>query len=202
MNWHKYYFSMVDLVASKSKDLRTKVGCIIVGPDKDIRSTGYNGFPRGVNDNIQERLEAPAKYMWTEHAERNALYNALRSGTSVKDCYMFMRAFPCADCSRGIIQSGIKYLVIAAETLDEQCKYWKDRWEESIKCSTSMLKEAGISILISFDDGKDFCTLVSTCYWKEEFGTDEFISRVSVIGKEIIDTPNSNRISTYLWEQL
>lgn len=189
---------MVDLVASKSKDLRTKVGCIIVGPDKDIRSTGYNGFPRGVNDNIPERLQPPAKYMWTEHAERNAIYNALRSGASVKDCYIFMRAFPCADCARGIIQSGIKYIVVAAETLEEQSKYWKDRWAESMECSLNMLEEAGVEILISFTDGKGFCRTECARNLPTKFGTTTFINQVNEMQRLIDSTDNLQKISNYL----
>lgn len=65
-------------VGAWSKDTSAKKGRIIVGPDRLIRSTGYNGFVRGLDDDVAERNERPAKYIWTEHAERNAVYNAAR----------------------------------------------------------------------------------------------------------------------------
>ena len=77
MNWDQYFFDIVNVVKEKSKDRSTKVGAIIVGPDQGVRSTGFNGFPRGVNDNVDARHERPAKYLYTEHAERNAIYNAV-----------------------------------------------------------------------------------------------------------------------------
>ena len=73
-----------------------------------IVSTGYNSFPRGIDDNVAERQERPEKYFWFEHAERNAIYNAARIGVSTKGCTMFLTCdIPCADCARGIINAGI-----------------------------------------------------------------------------------------------
>ena len=74
--WNSRFMDLARLVAGWSKDTSTKVGCVIIGPDKEIRSTGYNGFPRGVDDTIPAGHERPAKYDFTEHAERNAIYNA------------------------------------------------------------------------------------------------------------------------------
>src|ERR1019366_1039390 len=80
MSWDEYYLNMLELVASKSKDKSTKVGVIVVGPDNEIRSTGFNSFPRGINDDLEERQLRPAKYLYIEHGERNAIYNAARVG--------------------------------------------------------------------------------------------------------------------------
>ena len=74
--WHNRFMDVAKLVATWSKDTSTKVGAVVVGPDKEIRSTGYNGLVRGVDDNIPERMERPTKYDFFEHAERNAVYNA------------------------------------------------------------------------------------------------------------------------------
>ena len=71
------FYEMANLVAKKSKDQSTQIGAVIVGPDNEIRSTGYNSFPCGINDDLQERQERPEKYYWIEHAERNALYLSL-----------------------------------------------------------------------------------------------------------------------------
>ncbi len=73
MNWDKYFMSLVYLVALKSKDKRTKIGAVIIGPDNEIRSTGYNSFPRGIDDNVPERQIPDEKYFWFAHAEKMQL---------------------------------------------------------------------------------------------------------------------------------
>lgn len=98
-------------IAQWSKDRSTQVGCVIVGPDNEIRTTGYNGFPRGVDDELDERHARPLKYKWTEHAERNAIYNAARVGIPLNGCRMYVPWFPCMDCARAIVQSGIVHLI-------------------------------------------------------------------------------------------
>ena len=108
IDWDTYFFLMAHTVAMKSKDQRTHCGCVIVGPDKEIRSTGYNSFPRGIDDSRPERQERPEKYFWFAHAERNAIYNAARMGTPLKDCDLYVTGMPCSDCAIGIIQAGIK----------------------------------------------------------------------------------------------
>jgi deoxycytidylate deaminase len=69
--------------AELSKDRRTKVGAVIAGPSREILSVGYNGFPMGLNDEHAYRHESPAKYLFTEHAERNAIYHGARRGISL-----------------------------------------------------------------------------------------------------------------------
>ena len=82
MNWDEYFINIAEQVKLKSKDKNTQIGVVIVGKDNSIVSTGYNSFPRGIDDNIDERQEKPEKYFWFEHAERNAIYNAARIGVS------------------------------------------------------------------------------------------------------------------------
>lgn len=150
-SWDDYFFSMVDLVASKSKDVSTKVGAVVVGPDNEIRSTGFNGFPRGVNDKntngeIYKRYnERPYKYFWAEHAERNAIYNAARIGVSLKNCVIYQSLMPCSDCTRAIIQSGICKIKIDKEKENEE---FNQRWKEHIEISKTMLFEAGVELFI------------------------------------------------------
>lgn len=100
---------MCHLVASWSEDQSRKIGSVIVGPANEIRSTGYNGLPRKVNAHLEERHSRPdkKKYLWFEHAERNAIFNLTRSGTGAAGCRMYITHFPCADCARAIIQTGI-----------------------------------------------------------------------------------------------
>ena len=115
LNWDDYFMSMVYLVAEKSKDIRTHIGAVIVGPNKEIKSTGYNSFVRGLNDELEERQQKPEKYYWFEHAERNAIYNATLIGTSVKGCKMYTNGIPCTDCARAIVQSGILEVIVDEE---------------------------------------------------------------------------------------
>lgn len=111
-NWDDYFMSMAYLVAMKSKDERTHIGAVVVGPDKEIKSTGYNSFVRHLKDNVPERQKKPEKYYWFEHAERNAIYNATLIGTSLKGCKMYTNGIPCMDCARGIVQAGIGEVIV------------------------------------------------------------------------------------------
>ena len=107
------------LISTWSKDTSTKTGALVVGPDREIRATGYNGLVRGVDDNIPERMERPTKYDFFEHAERNAIYNACLTGTSLKGCTLYATHSPCTDCARAIIQAGIKTVVTNKVIIDE-----------------------------------------------------------------------------------
>ena len=85
---------MLGPISTRSKDPHTQIGCVIAGPDKNIRSTGFNSFPRGIKDDVPERLERPEKYLWIEHADRNAIYAAARCGTPLDGCSMYLPALP------------------------------------------------------------------------------------------------------------
>lgn len=145
-DWDEYYILMAEFVANKSKDRSTKVGAIIVGPDNEVRSTGYNGFPRDINDELDERHERPAKYEYTEHAERNAIYNAARVGVSLKGCTLYLNwePCPCTDCTRAIIQSGIKRIIGPDRVFGKPGTHWQDNF----KASKEMLEEANIETII------------------------------------------------------
>ena len=111
LNWHTRYMNLAAHISFWSKDPETQVGAVIVSSDNRIVSVGYNGFPRKVWDNITdvpERYGLPEKYLWTEHAERNAIYNAR---TNLEGCTIYSTLYPCMDCARGIVQSGISMLV-------------------------------------------------------------------------------------------
>ncbi|MDD7313306.1 MAG: dCMP deaminase family protein [bacterium] len=143
--WHHRFMDIAKLISSWSKDPSTKVGAVVVGPDKEIRSTGYNGLVRGVDDDIPERLERPTKYDFFEHAERNAVYNACRIGTSLKDCIIYVTSMPCPDCARAIIQAGIKMVVTYKfEPVEGQPV---GTWRDKVSYSEQMFKEAGVDCL-------------------------------------------------------
>ena len=139
-SWNHYFLEMVSFIASKSKDTSTKVGAIIVGPDNEIRSTGYNSFPRGINDEYMERQERPEKYFWIEHSERNAIYNASRIGVSLKNCKMYTTGVPCMDCARGIVQSGIVEVVV------HDLSYDSTLWKEHSKWTIILFEESGVKL--------------------------------------------------------
>ena len=143
IKWHSRFLKLAHEVASWSKDRSTKVGAVIMGPDRDPRSFGYNGFPRNVNDEVEERHERPLKYSWTEHAERNALANCNRVGIPTKGCTIYITHFPCPDCARMIIQSGLAKVVV-----DEKCMEadFGTRWRESLEIAKEMLSEAGVVV--------------------------------------------------------
>lgn len=143
MNWVDYFRNLANNIKLKSKDSKTQIGAIIVGSDNEIVSTGYNSFPRGIDDTNPERQERPEKYFWFEHAERNAIYNAARIGVSTKGTTMYLSHwFPCADCARGIINAGIT--TIYCDRIDIEDK--STSYVESFKRSKEMLLEADVKI--------------------------------------------------------
>ncbi|MDP2673088.1 MAG: deaminase [Nanoarchaeota archaeon] len=141
-NWDTYFMSMVYLLADKSKDVKTHVGAVVVGSDKEIKTAGYNSFPRGLNDNVYERQKKPEKFYWFEHAERNAIYNATLIGTSLKKSKMYTNGIPCTDCARGIIQSGILEVIVDKEWNETN----KGEDLEESKRTIQMFKETGVKL--------------------------------------------------------
>ena len=106
--WNYRFLALAEMIASWSKDPSTKTGAVVIGPDKEIRATGYNGLVRKVNDNIPERMERPTKYDFFEHAERNAVYNACLTGSSLKGCTMYCTLTPCTDCAEPLFKQALK----------------------------------------------------------------------------------------------
>ena len=142
INWDELFMTMVYLIAMKSKDKNTHIGAVIIGPHKEVRSIGYNGLPRNVDDDQPERQERPEKYYWFEHAERNAIYNATLMGVSLRDCIIYTNGIPCSDCARGIIQSGIKKVIVDKDWNDNN----SDKWIEHTKRSLLMFRETNVKI--------------------------------------------------------
>lgn len=142
LSWHTYFLDMLDHISSKSKDKNTKVGCVIVGKDNEIRSTGYNSFPRGLNDDVPTRQIRPEKYFWFEHAERNAIYNAALVGIKLKGCRIYLNGIPCVDCARAIIQCGIKKVIIYKSSRNEEFEL-----RHNANVSSEMLEECGVKLV-------------------------------------------------------
>jgi dCMP deaminase len=151
MKWERHFLSIAQECAKMSKDPSTKVGAVIVGPDREIRSTGFNGFPRGIED-TQERLHnREDKMRLIVHAEMNAILNAARFGAPLKGCRLYLAATddsgttwggpPCSRCSVEVIQTGIQTIVSYPK------KAVPSRWHEDLLLAESILKEAGITYI-------------------------------------------------------
>lgn len=125
----------------RSKDRSTRVGAVVVDPDLNIRISGYNGMPRGIDDDVDKRHERPTKYLWMSHAEENCIAQAARIGVSLKGCTLILTSlFPCTTCARLIIQSGIKR-VLAPQITDNS------RWDDQGVVALEMLLEAGVEVV-------------------------------------------------------
>lgn len=135
--WDARWLEIAGVVSTWSKDPSTKIGAIAV-KDKRLVSTGYNGFPRGIQDYDDRWNNREEKYKYVVHAEMNCIYNANYHNQSLKGSTMYIVGLPvCHECAKGIIQAGVVRVV--AEFLDAPLK-----WAKSTEITTKMFKEAGI----------------------------------------------------------
>jgi dCMP deaminase len=140
----KRFMHLASVVGSESRDESTKIGAIVVF-DSHILATGYNQFPPGINEAVKERHARPAKYAWTEHAERVAIYDAARRGATLIGSTMYVNGLrPCYECARAIIFAGIKTLVVSDMTIPEPNE--GHSWRDSMLLADEMLNEAGIAV--------------------------------------------------------
>ena len=139
ISWDEYFMGIALLSANRSKDPNTQVGACIVNNANKIMSVGYNGLPRGCNDDEfpWERSgdEFDTKYPYVCHAELNAILN--NGGGSLEGCRIYVALFPCNECAKAIIQSGIKEVV-----------YLSNKYETSttVRASRRMFEAAGVKL--------------------------------------------------------
>ena len=135
ISWDEYFMGVALLASNRSKDPSTQVGACIVSPDNIILSTGYNGMPKGCSDDDYpwNRDGDDNKYSYVVHAELNAILNS--NGKDLTDSRIYVALFPCNECAKAIIQSGIKEVV-----------YLSDKYSStpSTVASKRMLKSAGV----------------------------------------------------------
>lgn len=146
--WDKHFLNLALLNAQMSKDPSTKVGAIIVGPDNEVRTMGFNGFPRGIADTEERLNNRDTKLELVVHGEMNAVLHAARIGVSVKGCTMYLAATdksglvwggaPCLRCTVEIIQAGIVEIVAPSH------KNTPSRWVESVEKAMAILEEAKV----------------------------------------------------------
>ena len=138
--WDLRFGELAKHISQWSKDPSTKVGCVVVGEDREIRSTGFNGFPRGISDDVERLVNREMKYPLICHAEENAIMHAARIGVSLKGSTAYVTWPPCSRCARSLIQAGIKEVVYSTE------EEVPERWVEDFTISCDMLTEAGVTI--------------------------------------------------------
>lgn len=142
--WDRRFFDLCVLVGSWSEDESRRVGCVVVGGANEVRAIGFNGIPRGVRGDVSLRHSRAEgeKYYWFEHAERNAIFNAARTGISIADCKMYVGLHPCADCARAIIQSGVTSVNTYLPPTNDPT------FSRSYQVADEMFREAGVQLLI------------------------------------------------------
>ena len=139
ISWDEYFMGIATLSGMRSKDPNTQVGACIVSQDNKILSMGYNGLPRGCSDDEfpwdKEGETLNTKYPFVVHAELNAILNA--KGKDLSGCRIYVALFPCNECAKAIIQSGISEVI-----------YLSDKYAntDSVKASKLMFKCAGVKI--------------------------------------------------------
>ena len=138
--WDVRFMKQVYLVAESSKDPSTKIGAILV-KDKNVISSGYNGFARNVIDSTERYNDREIKYKFIVHGEANAILTAARLGISTINTTLYTQAIPCNECMKSVIQAGITEIVIHSKWPMSHSK-----WEESSKISDLMIKEVGIKV--------------------------------------------------------
>ena len=138
--WDIRFIELARHISGWSKDPSTKVGCVVVGEDREIRSTGFNGFPRGIDDDPERLADREKKYPLICHAEENAIMHAARIGVSLIDSTAYVTWPPWSRCARSLRQAGIREVVYSSsEEIPE-------RWIEDFEISTSMLAEANVLV--------------------------------------------------------
>ncbi len=139
IGWDEYFMGVAILSAKRSKDPSTQVGACIVNAQKKIVGTGYNGFPIGCDDDElpwdREGEFLETKYPYVCHAELNAILNSI--SRDLHGCSIYVALFPCNECAKAIIQSGIREVV-----------YLSDKYADTdiVKASKRMFSQAGVSL--------------------------------------------------------
>ena len=138
--WDRRFLELAKHISEWSKDPSTKVGCVVVGVDREVRSTGFNGFPRGIEDDLDRLEDRDRKYPLICHAEENAIMHAARIGVSLKGNTAYVTWPPCSRCTRSLIQAGLNEVVFPADV------DIPERWKADFDISMGMMEEAGITV--------------------------------------------------------
>jgi len=136
--WDQRFLKLAEEVASWSKDPSRKIGAVAIGAKGQVLAQGYNGFPRGIDDSEERYNDRERKYELVVHAEMNVIYNATYSGVSLDGATLYVSGLPvCSDCAKGIVQVGIKRVIMRDMEIPDS---WKDSWHKT----QEMFNEASI----------------------------------------------------------
>ena len=138
--WTERFMDLASRVAGWSKDPSTQVGAVAVSDSKQVLETGYNGLPRGVRD-APERMERPAKYSWTAHAEENLVAHAARG--RLEGATVYVTHMCCASCTRMLINAGVAKVIVGPGTTNMPL--------EQFEIAKTMFKEAGVAVYYEDD---------------------------------------------------
>ena len=141
-NWDNYFCDIAEVVRQKSKDPSWKIGAVLVR-DNVIVSTGYNGFPRDIDESYEYRWERPKKYQFVSHAEANAIFNAARNGIPTLGTTLYLVGFgpptvPCIECTKAVIQAG------CARVVGRLYVEARIDWLENLNFASELLIEASV----------------------------------------------------------
>jgi len=176
--WDLRFIRIAEEVRLWSKDPGTKVGCVLVN-ERRILSTGYNGFPQTISDDLERYIDRDYKLSVTVHAEANAILNAAKNGTKVEGSTLYVSFPPCSQCASAIIQAGVAKVVCPnPDTAPE-------RWRKNFISANKLFYEAGVKVL--YYSSFDLC-LTKTAPCVEHTG-----STISSIGAQ--GNPEKTKIS-------
>jgi len=120
--WDIRYLNLAKEVSTWSKDPSSKIGAVAIGSKGQVLAQGYNGFPRGIDDSQSRYSVKEIKYKYVVHAEQNVIYNATYNGVSLDGSTLYVWGLPvCSDCAKGVIQVGIKRVVMPIDKYPTQC---------------------------------------------------------------------------------
>lgn len=136
--WTERFLNLARNVAEWSKDPSTQVGAVAVGESKQILETGFNGLPRGVQD-LPERMERPAKYIWTAHAEENLVAHAARK--QLEGSTVYVTHLCCNACARMLINAGVAKVVVGSGQTSMSV--------EIFEAAVVMFNEAGVQLEVA-----------------------------------------------------
>ena len=128
--WDRKFLELAKHISTWSKDPSKKIGAVAVGKNRNILATGYNGFPKGIQDTEERLNDRETKYELVVHAEMNCIYNAVENGVSLKGAHLYVYGLPiCHECAKGVVQVGIGRVIVE----DTVCtiKRWSDSFDKS-----------------------------------------------------------------------
>ena len=132
---------LAKVISTWSKDPSKKIGAIAIGSKGQVLAQGFNGFPRGIDDADDRLNDRETKYKYVVHAEMNLIYNATFNGISLDGSTVYIYGLPlCSECAKGLIQVGIKRIVMSKDSLEDI----DERWQESFELTLQLLNESGI----------------------------------------------------------